>query len=110
MDRTEFKTRLQSLLQAQEALVARRNRKAESGNGIFDRYLNPVLTAAHAPVFWRYDLSYETNPHLLGRRGTNAAFTCGALEFSGKVVLAVRVEGSDRKSFLAIAESANGID
>ena len=82
----------------------------ESGNGFFVRYLNPVLTAAHAPVFWRYDLNYETNPHLLERLGINAAFNSGAIEFDGKIVLAVRVEGSDRKSFLAIAESANGID
>ena len=73
MDRTEFKRRLQRLLQAQEELITRRNTKAESGNGIFDRYLNPVLTAAHAPVFWRYDLSYETNPHLLERQGVNVA-------------------------------------
>jgi 4-O-beta-D-mannosyl-D-glucose phosphorylase len=110
MDPTEFRAQLDSLTQAHEELIARRNTKAERSNGIFDRYLNPVLTAAHAPVFWRYDLSHETNPHLLERLGINAVFNAGAMEFNDKVVLAVRVEGSDRKSFFAIAESANGID
>src|SRR6266436_9634296 len=105
MDRAEFKTRLLSLLRAQEEQIARPNQKAENGNGIFDRYRIPVLTAAHAPVVWRYDLNYETNPHLLERMGINAAFNAGAMEFNHKIVLAVRVEGNDRKSFLAIAES-----
>src|ERR1700753_2139788 len=98
MDRTEFDARLQSLLTAHEALIVRKNAKAEDGNGIFDRYVNPVLTAAHALVFWRYDLNYETNPYLLERMGINAAFNSGAMEFNGKIVLAVRVEGDDRKS------------
>ena len=110
MDRTTFKNRLQNLLQAQEELLNRANTKAAHSNGIFDRYLNPVLTAAHAPIIWRYDLNYETNPHLLERQGINAVFNAGAMEFAGKIVLAVRVEGNDRKSFFAIAESENGID
>lgn len=80
------------------------------GNGIYVRYKYPVLTAAHAPVFWRYDLNYESNPYLLERMGINAAFNSGAIEFNGKILLAVRVEGADRKSFFAIAESPNGID
>ena len=94
----------------QEELQARKNREVEAGNGIVNRYANPVVTAAHTPVFWRYDLSYETNPMLLERLGINATFNCGAMEFEGKNVLAVRVEGVDRKSFFAIAESENGID
>jgi len=110
MNRTEFEARLQTLLQSHEELITRRNTKAACGNGIFDRYTNPVLTAAHTPVFWRYDLNYETNPHLLERMGVNAAFNSGAIEFDGKILLAVRVEGSDRKSFFAIAESENGVD
>ncbi len=109
MDRNEFAARLQSLFEAHEALIARPNMKAADGNGIFDRYVNPVLTARHAPIFWRYDLNYETNPHLLERLGINAAFNAGAMEFNGRVVLAVRVEGNDRKSFFAIAESASGV-
>ena len=110
MDRTEFDSRLQSLMRAQGQLVARRNAKSDNGNGVFERYVNPVLTPAHTPVFWRYDLSYETNPFLLERLGINATFNSGAMEFDDKIVLAVRVEGNDRKSFFAIAESENGID
>ena len=69
MDRSEFKTRLQNLLNTQEALITLPNTRAEHGNGIFDRYLNPVLTAAHAPIIWRYDLNYETNPAPFGTTG-----------------------------------------
>jgi 4-O-beta-D-mannosyl-D-glucose phosphorylase len=110
MNSTEFKARLNHLLEAHEDLIIRKNTKAENGNGVFERYLNPVLTAAHAPIYWRYDLDQSTNPHLLERLGVNAAFNSGAMEFEGAIVLAVRVEGSDRKSFFAIAESPNGID
>jgi len=98
------------LMDQQAELLDRKNTKAEFGNGIVERYLHPVVTAAHAPIFWRYDLNHSTNPHLLERLGVNAAFNCGAMEFDGKYVLAVRVEGVDRKSFFAIAESENGID
>src|ERR1043165_5474070 len=110
MNRKEFDARLQSLMQAHEELLTRKNVKAKDGNGIFDRYINPVLTAAHAPLFWRYDFDFETNPRLLERMGVNATFNSGAMEHDGKILLAVRVEGSDRKSFFAIAESANGVD
>ena len=110
MDRSEFKSRLQNLLESHEELIARKNERATHGSGIFDRYLNPVLTAAHAPIFWRYDLDHETNPHLLERQGINATFNSGAIEFGNKILLAVRVEGDDRKSFFAIAESSSGID
>ena len=110
MDRTEFDARLDSLRQTHEELLGRKNAKAQGSNGIFDRYRNPILTAAHTPVFWRYDLNYETNPHLLERLGINATFNSGAIELNGKILLVVRVEGSDRKSFFAIAESQNGID
>jgi len=110
MDRTNFDARLKTLMEQHEELVSRQNAKAHNGNGIFDRYVNPVLTPAHTPVFWRYDLSYETNPFLLERLGINATFNSGAMEFGDKIILAVRVEGNDRKSFFAIAESANGID
>jgi 4-O-beta-D-mannosyl-D-glucose phosphorylase len=77
---------------------------------VFDRYKYPVLTGEHAPVFWRYDLNYETNPHLMERLGINSAFNPGAIELDGRILLAARVEGLDRKSFFAIAESASGID
>lgn len=105
-----FKVRLLKLTAEHEALIKRRNKKIEPGNGIFDRYVYPVLTGAHAPLEWRYDLNPATNPHLMERFGINAAFNAGAMKFNGKYVLAVRVEGYDRKSFFAIAESLDGID
>jgi 4-O-beta-D-mannosyl-D-glucose phosphorylase len=110
MDHGEFDLRVNQLIRTQEELLLRKNSKAPGGNGLVERYLNPVVTAAHTPIFWRYDLDYDTNPHLIERMGVNAAFNCGAMEFDGKIVLAVRVEGADRKSFFAIAESENGID
>ena len=110
MDITEHKARLKELMEQHEQLLQQKNPKEASHNGIVERYLNPVVTAAHAPIFWRYDLNYDTNPQLLERLGINATFNCGAMEFEGKIVLAVRVEGVDRKSFFAIAESDNGID
>lgn len=105
-----FSTRLAALEKAYEELVVKKNSKEPLGNGIYDRYLNPVLTADHAPVFWRYDLNPATNPHLMERFGINAAFNAGAIKWQGKYLLSVRVEGKDRKSFFAIAESPNGID
>ncbi len=110
MNQSDFNLRLKELQSEQENLIARKNSKAASGNGIVERYINPVVTAQHTPLFWRYDFNHTTNPHLLERLGINAAFNCGAMEFEGKIVLAVRVEGVDRKSFFAIAESDNGID
>ena len=74
------------------------------------RWKHPVLTAAHAPVFWRYDLDRTTNPFLMERIGVNAAFNPGAIEFGGKFCMMARVEGTDRKSFLAVAESTTGVD
>jgi 4-O-beta-D-mannosyl-D-glucose phosphorylase len=106
----EFKRRSQELLAEHEALISRPNRIAEGGNGVFDRYKYPVLTAEHTPVFWRYDLNYQTNPHLMERLGINCVFNPGAIELDGRILLAARVEGLDRKSFFAIAESPSGID
>ena len=91
-------------------MITRKNEPLQEGNGVYQRYRYPILTAAHAPVFWRYDLHADTNPFLMERLGINATFNSGAMEWNGKIVLAVRVEGVDRKSFFAIAESGNGID
>lgn len=106
----EFKNRLTHLESAWKQLVEKPNTQAPMGNGIFERYENPVLTAAHAPLFWRYDLNSKTNPYLMERFGINAVFNAGALKWRGKYVVAARVEGTDRKSFFAIAESPNGVD
>jgi 4-O-beta-D-mannosyl-D-glucose phosphorylase len=91
-------------------LLHRVNEKIKSVNGIYNRYANPVLTAEHAPLEWRFDFNPATNPHLMERFGINAVFNAGAIKFNGKYLLAARVEGVDRKSFFAIAESENGID
>ena len=97
-------------LEKQERLINQKNRKSDFYNGIFDRYENPVLTRAHAPLHWRYDLNEETNPYFMERLGVNAVMNSGAIELNGKFYLVVRVEGNDRKSFFAVAESDSGID
>ncbi len=110
MERVDFEYRLELLANQQEELLVNMNEQAGLGNTLVQRYVNPVLTAAHTPIFWRYDLNYDTNPHLLERLPINSVFNCGAMEFEDKFILAARVEGADRKSFFAIAESHNGID
>lgn len=105
-----FNERVSSLFASHEALITRPNEPLPEGNGIVTRYRNPILTAAHTPVFWRYDLDEKTNPLLLERIGMNATFNSGAIKWNGKYILVVRVEGADRKSFFAVAESPNGID
>lgn len=106
----EFKNALNSLKAKHEELLSRKNEKVLNGNGIYDRYVNPILTAEHAPLHWRYDFNPETNPYLMERIGVNATLNSGAIKWNGKYLLAVRVEGNDRKSFFAIAESENGVD
>ncbi|WP_158798532.1 glycosidase [Pedobacter sp. L105] len=108
--RTDYDTRLTAIKSSYEQLIEQANNRSEQGNGIFNRYEFPILTAAHIPYFWKYDLNPETNPFLMERIGFNAAFNAGAIKFEDHYVLAVRVEGADRKSFFAIAESPNGID
>jgi 4-O-beta-D-mannosyl-D-glucose phosphorylase len=104
-----FQQRLDRLISEHEALINRRNIKIE-GNGIYERYHFPILMADHTPLFWRYDLNPATNPFLMERMGINCVFNSGAIEKDGKILLVARVEGIDRKSFFAVAESQNGID
>ncbi len=105
-----YNERLRFLRDTHKNLLQQKNIELESMNGIFSRYKNPVLTAAHVPLEWRFDLNPDTNPHLMERFGINAAFNAGAIKFKNKYLLVARVEGNDRKSFFAIAESDNGID
>lgn len=107
---TNFFERLQALESAHEQLVSKPNKAEALGNGVYTRYQNPVLTAQHAPLFWRYDMNADTNPFLMERFGINAAFNAGAIKWKDNYVMLVRVEGLDRKSFFAVAESSNGID
>ena len=106
----QFENRLALLKQTQQTLLTKQNKKIVNGNGIFDRYENTVLTPAHIPINWRYDLNKITNPCLMERFGINAVFNAGAIKWRGKYLLVARVEGADRKSFFAVAESSNGID
>jgi len=106
----EFIKALNHLRAHHEELLSKKNEKLPFGNGIYDRYTNPVLTGEHAPIEWRYDFNPETNPYLMERIGVNAALNAGAMKWNGKYILVVRVEGNDRKSFFAIAESENGVD
>jgi len=101
---------MERLQNTHQQLIRRPNEQQEEGNGIFERYRYPVLTAAHTPLTWRYDFNPETNPFLMERIGINAAFNAGAIKWNGRYLLVVRVEGSDRKSFFAIAESPDGIN
>lgn len=104
-----YEERLKWLKETHAELLSKKNVPVE-GNGVYERYENPVLTADHAPLEWRYDLHKETNPYLMERFGIHATFNSGAIKFGDKYILLVRVEGADRKSFFAVAESPNGVD
>lgn len=93
-----------------EETINRKNVKSDFYNGIYDRYEYPVLTRDHIPPFWKFDMNPETNPYFMERLGVNCVFNAGAIELDGKFYLVARVEGNDRKSFFAVAESDNGID
>ena len=105
-----YDNRLHILTKEYDELISRENEKILPGNGVFERYKYPILTAEHPPLEWRYDFNPETNPYLMERFGINAVFNAGAIKFNGKYLVMARVEGHDRKSFFAIAESPNGID
>lgn len=106
----EFERKLAALRLRHEALLSRRNEPCPEGDNLATRYKYPVLTAAHTPLFWRYDLDETTNPYLMERFGINAVMNSGAIKWNGKYLLVVRTEGYDRKSFFAVAESPNGVD
>ena len=105
-----FKESYNRELAKYEELVIRKNTISEDYNGIYSRWVNPVLTKDHAPIHWKYDLNPETNPYFMERLGINAVFNAGAIQLDGKFYVVARVEGYDRKSFFAVAESDNGVD
>ena len=84
MKHAEFRKKVQELFREHEKVIRRKNVKAKRGNGVYDRYADPVLTAEHTPLFWRYDFDYQSNPHLMERIGVNATFNAGAMEYEGK--------------------------
>ena len=105
-----FEERVKIQTEKYESLIAMKNEKSDFYNGIFDRYKNPVLTRNHVPLFWKYDMNPATNPFFMERLGVNAVMNSGALYIDGKFYLVARVEGADRKSFFAVAESTSGVD
>lgn len=107
---TMYKDKIKSLRARHEALLNRENRPQEEGNGIYKKYQYPILTAEHTPLEWRYDFSEQDNPFLMQRIMMNAVLNAGAIKLNGRYLLVCRVEGADRKSFFAVAESPNGID
>ena len=107
---TDFEQKLNRLRAHHEELLERTNEPLPWGNGIYEKYKYPILTAEHTPLEWRYDFSPEDNPHLMQRIMINAVFNAGAIKLGGRYLLVCRVEGADRKSFFAVAESPNGID
>lgn len=105
-----YQEKVKLLRERHAALLARKNSPVENGNGIYEKYQYPILTAEHTPLEWRYDFSEKDNPYLMQRIMMNAVLNAGAIKLDGKYLLVCRVEGADRKSFFAVAESANGID
>lgn len=105
-----YDQRLSLLKSTHNELLTRKNTPEEVSNGIYTRYKYPVLTAAHTPLEWRYDLNKDTNPYLMERIMINATFNAGAIKLNNKYIVVARVEGADRKSFFAVAESPNGVD
>lgn len=105
-----FDARIQKLKSEYQELIEKKNEMLDSNNGIYNRYANPIVTREHIPLHWRFDFNKSTNPYCMERIGFNATFNAGAIKIDGKYLLAVRVEGNDRKSFFAIAESPNGVD
>ena len=106
----DFKTRVSALCFQHETLLSLKNTPVETVNGIYTRYANPILTARHVPLEWRYDFNADDNPLLMERIMMNATLNAGAIMLDGRFLLVVRVEGADRKSFFAVAESSNGVD
>lgn len=107
---TDFKTRVRQVRARHEELLGRKNEPLECGNGIYEKYKYPILTAEHTPLEWRYDFNEKDNPYFMQRIMMNATLNSGAIKWNGKYLLVVRVEGADRKSFFAVAESPNGVD
>jgi len=110
MKKQNFEERQREIFDDYERMVTRPNEPEDRSNGVIQRWRWPVLTAAHTPPFWRYDFDPSANPRLMERLGVGAAFNPGAIELDGKFCLMARVEGADRKSFFAVAESSNGVD
>ena len=107
---TDFLSLVNAVQKRHDTLINQKNTPLETSNGIYTKYAYPILTAEHTPLEWRYDFSERDNPFFEQRIIINATFNPGAIKWKDKYLLIVRVEGADRKSFFAVAESPNGID
>ncbi len=105
-----FRERLTEIENKYKELIKKENKKTLPSNGVYERYEHPILTTDHVPLHWRYDFNPETNPNFMERIGMNAVFNAGAIKMNDKYLVIARVEGADRKSYFAVAESENGID
>jgi len=105
-----YEEKVKALHERHEVLLSRKNEPQDGGNGIYEKYRYPILTAEHTPLEWRYDFNEQDNPYLMQRIMMNAVLNAGAVKLNGRYLLVCRVEGADRKSFFAVAESPNGID
>lgn len=105
-----FENRMQKIKSDQQALFNLKNTPVFQEHGWYERHENPVLTAKHIPLPWRFDLNKDRNPFFLERNAFNAVMNAGAIKWNNKYLLIARVEGADRKSFFAVAESPNGVD
>lgn len=110
MSRDYFEKRIAEVTANHNKVISRKNTPKFSINGVFNRYQYPCLMREDIPLNWRFDYSYERNPMFLERIRVNAIMNSGAMFLNGKYVLVARVEGNDRKSFFAVAESDNGVD
>ncbi|MBR4534856.1 MAG: glycosidase [Bacteroidaceae bacterium] len=110
MNSQAFTERIKEIRAHHEQLLTRTNEPLTWGNGIYEKYQHPILTAEHTPLEWRYDFSEQDNPYLMQRIMMNAVLNAGAIKLNGRYLLVCRVEGADRKSFFAVAESPNGVD
>ncbi|SMO65680.1 4-O-beta-D-mannosyl-D-glucose phosphorylase [Saccharicrinis carchari] len=105
-----IKKRIEKVKTQFKDLIGRVNPEEDISNGVYTRFVNPILTPAHVPLNWRYDFNRQTNPLFLERIGVNAVFNAGAIKLNGKYIVVARVEGADRKSYFAVAESDTGVD
>ena len=110
MEKADFDQKIRAMIRRHKKFVEHPNVRMDSTNGMYNRFKYPVLEAEHAPIFWRFDLNHETNPHLLERLGIGCVFNSGAIYLNETFYLMARVEGADRKSFFAVAESTTGVD
>ncbi len=77
----QFEDQFKNLELLQQELLCLNNTQLPIENGIYNRYLHPVITANHIPLSWRYDFDPTSNPFLQERIGVNATCNAGAIKW-----------------------------